>query len=110
MELVTKEHDKFVHVAPSGKVDTTTAPRLEEELTAIIGRKQNCILDFKDVPYISSMGLRVVMITAKRSSEQGVRFVICGLAGMVKEVFEVSGFNTLLNIQDDFSRAEAEMV
>lgn len=109
MEIAIKEHDKFVHLAPSGRFDTTTAPLLEAELKAVLDRGRDCVLDLSAISYISSMGLRVVMGAAKRSQELGVKLILCGLAGIVKEVFEVSGFNTILNIRDDLARAEAAL-
>ncbi len=101
MEIIVTPYESCTHVAPRGRLDTLTAPLLEKELA----EHADCILDLAGVEYISSMGLRAIMVAAKRSRENGLNFVLCGLRGDVKEVFEISGFDKLLEIRADLEEA-----
>ena len=64
------------------------------------------VLDFDDLSYISSAGLRVVMIMSRRlAKREGGRFAACGVRGVVREVFEVSGFNKIVPLYPGFEEA-----
>ena len=59
------------------------------------------ILDLAGLDYISSAGLRVVLVAAQKARELGIVLILCGLSGAVHEVFEVSGFLDILPIRED---------
>ena len=89
-----------------GRIDTTNADELQNQLDAEIAAEDpGLILDFAQVSYISSSGLRVVLRMAKRFNEPGKRFAICSLSGTVREVFEISGFDRVIDIHS--SQADA---
>lgn len=85
-------------VAPSGRLDTSTAPALEAELKDSLSGIGELILDLKELEYISSAGLRVLLATHKAMSGQG-RMVVRNANELVMEVFEVTGFTDILNIE-----------
>ncbi|MBQ3918985.1 MAG: STAS domain-containing protein [Oscillospiraceae bacterium] len=85
-------------VAIEGNLDTTTAPQLEKELKDSLGNAQSLVLDLKDLSYISSAGLRVVLYAQKTMSTKG-GMKVKNLNEIVKEVFEVTGFSDILNIE-----------
>ena len=84
-------------VAVAGRLDTTTAPQLDEELRNSLEGVQELILDFSELEYISSAGLRVLLATQKAMNAQG-SMRLTGVNDVVMEVFEVTGFSDILTI------------
>lgn len=82
----------------SGRLDTITAPQLESEITGSLNGITDLVLDFSDLEYISSAGLRVLLVTTKMMKGKG-SFVIRNINETVHEVFEVTGFLDILNIE-----------
>lgn len=82
----------------SGRLDTTTAPVLEAELKASLDGISSLILDFSDLAYISSAGLRVLLSAQKVMNRQG-KMTIRNANDVVMEVFEVTGFSDILVIE-----------
>ena len=75
-----------------------TAPQLENEITGHLDGITEFIMDFSDLEYISSAGLRVLLVTTKMMKGKG-RFVIRNINETVKEIFEVTGFMDILNVE-----------
>ena len=87
-----------LEVAVTGRVDTTTAPQLEEEIKESLDGVTELIIDFSGVEYISSAGLRVLLSCQKTMNSQGT-MVMTGVRESVMEIFEVTGFSDILTIQ-----------
>ena len=85
-------------IALHGRLDTTTAPKLEMELKQSISGMEELILDFTALEYLSSAGLRVLLATQKIMNCQG-RMVIRNVNEMIMDVFEVTGFCDILTIE-----------
>lgn len=85
-------------IALEGRLDTTTAPELEKELKANLDSIDSLTLDFSKLDYISSAGLRVVMVAYKTMSKKG-GMKVTNLNEIVREVFDVTGFSDILNIE-----------
>ena len=85
-------------VALEGRLDTTTAPQLEAELKASLPGVTSLIFDFSQLEYISSAGLRVILYAQKVMNKQGT-MVLRHVNEMVMEVFEITGFSTILTIE-----------
>ena len=98
MTITKTLDDKELTVKIEGRLDTTTAPQLEAELKDALGGVDSLIIDFKELEYISSAGLRVLLATQKIMNKQG-RMVIRGADEAVMEVFEVTGFVDILTIE-----------
>jgi anti-anti-sigma factor len=82
-----------------GRVDSTTAPVLQERLKSVMTAPQTKVLiDFTRLDYISSAGFRVLLLAAKRAEETGSHFVLCGLSGKVRQLFDLGGFQDLFAI------------
>ena len=81
-----------------GRLDTTTAPELESELSRNLDGIKELNFDFTDVEYISSAGLRVLLYAQKTMNQQGEMKLI-GVSDTVKEVFEVTGFSDILTVE-----------
>ena len=84
-----------------GRIDSGNASHLAELLDEGIGvGGQSLILDFAGVSYISSAGLRLCLILAKRLSGPQERFAICALSDYIREIVATSGFDTLMPVHD----------
>lgn len=84
--------------ALEGRLDTTTAPELEKELKGDLDSATQLTLDFSKLDYISSAGLRVLLSAHKAMSKKG-GMVVTNANEMVREVFDVTGFADILNIE-----------
>lgn len=86
-------------VEVKGRIDSTTAPALGERLTTNLeAPKVRLVLDLSRLEYISSAGFRVLLLAAKRAEEAGSRFVLCGVSGKVRQLFDIGGFLDLFVI------------
>ena len=84
--------------ALGGRLDTTTAPELEKALRDSLAGVSELTLDFAELEYISSAGLRVLLATKKALKNQG-RMKIRNANETVMEIFEVTGFSDILTIE-----------
>ncbi len=82
----------------SGRLDTTTAPELEEQLKKELDGVEELVFDFADLEYISSAGLRVLLSAQKIMNKQGSMKVI-NSSEEINEIFEVTGFSDILTIE-----------
>lgn len=82
----------------SGRLDTTTAPELESELDSCIPHSKTLVFDMKELDYISSAGLRVILKAQKMMNVQG-NMKLSGVNESVLEVFEITGFADILTIE-----------
>lgn len=94
----TKDGNKLT-IELSGRLDTTTAPQLEEALSAALDGVNDLLFDFNKIEYISSAGLRVLLNTQKKISAAGGSMKLVGVNDVVREVFEVTGFINILTIE-----------
>ena len=98
MEITKSIQDQSATLGLVGRLDTITAPRLEEELKEILSNVTELVLDFEKLEYISSAGLRVLLSTQKTMNRQGsMRLIHVGET--VMEIFEVTGFSDILTIE-----------
>ena len=81
-----------------GRLDTTTAPQLDEEIKQNLGGVEKLVLDFAALDYISSAGLRVLLTAQKTMSKQG-EMIIKNVNETINEIFEVTGFIDILTIE-----------
>jgi anti-sigma B factor antagonist len=96
MEIKTKSEGNRLTIAVSGRVDTVTAPELEAGLK--FGDATCVVLDLANVPYMSSAGLRILLTAHKTMLGKGGELQIANVQGSVKEVFDITGFSSILNV------------
>ncbi|HSI40305.1 MAG TPA: STAS domain-containing protein [Xanthobacteraceae bacterium] len=83
-------------VTPASRLDSASSPAFEQELAARVAEGvTRVVLDFSQVAYISSAGLRVVLVTGKKLKAAGGTLALAGLKDNCLEVFEISGFVAL---------------
>lgn len=98
MEISISKYKNKLTVTPKGRLDAMTAPELEEKLQDKIDGVEHLIFDFAELTYISSAGLRVLMIYIQLMEEQG-SVVIKNVCKEVMEIFDVTGLTDFLDIK-----------
>ena len=98
MDLIKEYNEKELTITVKDKIDTTTAPDFENEIMDEIGKFDSLIIDFTDLEYISSAGLRVLVATGKKLKPKKIPYVI-KVNDTIKEILMMSGFDKILNIQ-----------
>ena len=98
LNIEKKQEGKDLTVALTGRLDTVTAPELESELAAALEDAENLVMDMKDLEYISSAGLRVLLTAQKTMNQKGTMKLI-NVNETVMEIFEVTGFVDILTIE-----------
>ncbi|MDX9868617.1 MAG: STAS domain-containing protein [Kiritimatiellia bacterium] len=98
MTLTKQQEGANLTVAVEGRLDTVTAPQLEEALKTSLDGVTRLTLDFSRLVYVSSAGLRVILTAQKRMAQKG-KMVVKNLQETVREVFEVTGFTGILTIE-----------
>ena len=86
-------------LALEGRLDTTTAPQLENELKVSLYDTKALTLDMEKLEYLSSAGLRVLLAAQKQMQKQGGEMVIINVSEIIMEVFEVTGFVDIITIK-----------
>jgi anti-sigma B factor antagonist len=99
MEITTATRDGAIILSVAGRVDTATAPALEQAINKTIeGGTRKILLNFAGVTYISSGGLRVLLATAKKLKNPGDKYALCSLAAEVHKILKLAGFTTIFSI------------
>ena len=98
MNINKNKEDAKMTIGLEGRLDTTTEPLLEGELKDSLADITELVFDFSKLEYISSAGLRVLLVAQKAMNKQG-SMVIRNVNDVIMEVFEVTGFSDILTIE-----------
>ncbi|MBQ4068182.1 MAG: STAS domain-containing protein [Lachnospiraceae bacterium] len=98
MEILKKRDGETLKVDLVGRLDTTTGPELESNLIDELDDVTELILDFEQLDYVSSAGLRVLLVLQKKMNKQG-NMVIRNVSESIIEVFDITGFIDILTIE-----------
>src|SRR5262245_3719934 len=96
-------------ITASGRLDSSSAGALEAVLPARAQTNDRVALDLTDMAYVSSAGLRVLLMGAKAARAAGHKLVLAGLSPSVREVFDISGFTAIFTIEADRASALAAL-
>jgi anti-anti-sigma factor len=108
MELNVKDGEKGKLVSVTGRMDAVSSPEFEKELGKLIDEGNiNFVVDLTGLDYISSSGLRSVLVTAKKLKGKNGQILLASLQDVVKEVFEISGFSAIIPIHESVEEAMA---
>ena len=99
MEIAKNYNGKELTLSVKGRVDTITSQELDAEINNELGNFDSLIIDFTDLKYISSAGLRVLIATQKKLKTDDIPFVIRNVNDSINEIFRMSGFNKVLKIE-----------
>lgn len=93
-------------VTPKGRLDSATSPEVEQRLLPLAGTPGAAlVIDCRELAYVSSAGLRVLLMAAKAARGAGARIALAALQPAVRQVFDISGFSSLFEIHDDAATA-----
>jgi anti-sigma B factor antagonist len=107
MQISEQSRGGALVIQASGRLDSSSAGALEAVLPARIHANDKVVLDLAEVAYVSSAGLRVLLIGAKAARAGGKKLALAGLSESVAEVFDISGFTALFTIAADVDSALA---
>ena len=109
MDIREETVDGVLVITASGRLDSGSAGELEAVLPARAQSTPRIALDLSDMAYVSSAGLRVLLMGAKAARAAGHKLVLAGLAPSVREVFDISGFTAIFTIEPDRAAALAAL-
>lgn len=95
MDIIKNKVDKELTIALVGRLDTTTAPQLETEIKSSLDDVDSLVLDFEKLEYVSSAGLRVILMAQKlMGKKNGLK--LKNVSANIMEVFDITGFSDIL--------------
>jgi len=99
MEIVEKRASDVLILAPKGQILTTNAAILEQRVLAHLDAgEQRLVLDLKDLDYVSSAGLRVMLVAAKRLGAAGGKLALAAPQPIVREILDIAGLSTIVQV------------
>jgi anti-anti-sigma factor len=97
---ITKNQDgEKLIISLEGRLDTTTAPELQEQLIPEFDNVKQIQLDFKELLYVSSAGLRGLLLGEKTAGAKGASLILVNVSPEIQEIFEMTGFSDVLTIE-----------
>lgn len=100
MQIQSESYDALMILRPEGRLDAVTAPGFDRETANLLQQQPGCnfLINFGKIEYISSVGLRSLLVLAKLMQRQERKLALCGLGETISEVFRISGFDSLLPV------------
>ena len=106
MDIIETKHGNYSLFKLKGRLDSNTSMGFEQKLfQSIDSGARRLIIDFEGLDYISSAGLRVILKATKNLKTAEGKLVLCAMQDYVKEVFEISGFDSFLPIEASLEAA-----
>lgn len=110
MIVEVEDQDKATILKIHGRIDANSAPELEKRLTTLIGQSERAmVLDFSATVFVSSAGLRVFLLAAKKLKASARPLLLCALNANIMDVMKITGFHRVLNIRDNLPQALAAL-
>ena len=106
MEITEEGRADVVILRVIGKLDASTAKALEDRILPLIASgRSKLVVELSQLDYISSAGLRIFLLAAKRMDEAKGKIILCSLKDSVRQVFEIAGFSSFLNLAGSIEEA-----
>ena len=106
MDFAQEQAGDVLIVRLAGRLDSSAAPGAEQNFAGVLGgATPHLAIDLSSLEYISSAGLRVLLIVAKKVQQAQGKVALCGLTPNVREIFAISGFDRIFTIQSDMAAA-----
>ena len=99
MNIIKNYNEKELTIIVKDRIDTISAPDFENEINDELGKFDSLIIDFTDLEYISSAGLRVLIATQKKLEPENIQMTIKNVNDTISEIFRMSGFDRILKIE-----------
>lgn len=106
MQIGISKHDDTLVVSVEGRMDTVSAPEFDTRIEELLNQgEKGFVLDFGKLEYVSSAGLRSVLVAAKKAKAAGGNVCCCDLQSMVKKVFDLADFASIIPVFDSVEDA-----
>ena len=99
MNITKTESGNIMKLHIEGRLDATSSPQLQEEIITALENAEELHLDFTNLDYISSAGLRVLLIGEKAATNKGKQMKLFGVSAEVMEIMNMTGFANILKIE-----------
>lgn len=99
MQIEKEKQEKMLILKLGGRLETSTAPKLQEVVEKELEEVTELRLDMKNLEYVSSAGLRVLLAASKKMKAKNAVMTVYNVNEEVMEVFKITGFNEILSIQ-----------
>lgn len=109
MKLETKMLGEITVVSLGGELDYNSSEEARQQLMEVVENNKNVVIDMENCTYVSSSGLRVLLLLGKRSRQLGENIALANLTDDVKDVMDMTGFGTIFNCYDSLDNATAAM-
>ncbi|MEA4861692.1 MAG: STAS domain-containing protein [Victivallaceae bacterium] len=109
MEIVLQNKNNYRYLSFSGRLDASTSQEADQQLRNQLDDCVKLLIDLEELTYISSAGLRVLLIIAKQMKNHDGDLVLCNLSDTVQEVFDISGFSAIFKLCPSTAAAEAAL-
>ena len=108
MDIQTERNNRTLIAKAEGRIDGVNARDFEEALKSAISADDNTVvMDLEGLSYISSAGLRVILLIAKTLRKRNAELMLCSLSDPIREVFEISGFDKIIPVHASREQALA---
>ncbi len=106
MHISIRKDDGILIVSVDGRIDTLSASEFQSRMEELLGcDEKSVILDLEKLQYVSSAGLRAILVAAKYAGNMGKKLSCCSLQEMVRKVFDISGFTKMMQVFDSLQEA-----
>jgi len=110
LAISTDRDDGVLTIKAQGRIDGSNAADFLKSVEGVIDQNDSgVILDFSELNYISSAGLRIILLIAKDLRQRSVKFALCSLSSSVAEIFMISGFDQIIDLHEDTAAAVAAL-
>lgn len=109
MDIVVENQNDTTLIQLNGRLDATNAPEVESQLLKAVADTTRVVIDMEKLDYISSAGLRVMLLLARKLKSNSGKMILCHLNSGVYAVFDISGFSAIFTIVDDRAAAFAAL-
>lgn len=99
MNITVTDCGTYSRIIVEGRIDTNTSPQFQQAILNTFQKDSNVVIDFLNVPYISSAGLRALLIGQKTATSKGGTMKLTNVGENVKDVLAMSGFDTILTLE-----------
>lgn len=99
MNVIVTDCESYVRLIVEGRVDTNTSPQLQQAILNAFQKSKDVVVDFLNVPYISSAGLRALLIGQKTAASKGGSMKLTNVSETVMEILNMTGFSKILKIE-----------
>ena len=107
MEITCEKQDSIIILGATGRLDTTNYMEFEKKLLDTIAENDKTVIDCTALDYVSSSGLRALLMGMKKAESEGKKLVLCTLQPGIKEIFRISAFINLFKIYNTKEEAIA---